>query len=83
MKLWRHYADGNVNSTDFIIDMSICNAGTFELLRLSTTILTINNVHGLFVCLFICFYNRSFRENYCQPRIWILIMLVRLLAVQK
>ena len=28
--------NGNVNSTHFIINMSICDARTFELLRLST-----------------------------------------------
>ena len=66
--------DGNVNSTDFIINVSICDAGTFELLRLSTLIVYI-------FCLFV--YGRCFLENYRQPRIWILITRVRLLAVQK
>ena len=70
--------DENVNSTDFIIKVSICDAGTFELLRLST--LYYLSIVYIF-CLFV--YGRCFLENYCQPRIWILITLVRLLAVQK
>ena len=44
--------NGNVNSIEYI--MSICDAGTVELLRLRT-LYYLNNVH-LFVCLLFAFF---------------------------
>ena len=73
--------NGNVNSIEYI--MSICEAGTVELLRLRTLYYYLNNMHLFCLFAFFFFYDRSFRENYCQPRMWILITRVRLFAVQK